>query len=171
MGLDRDDVHLDDSLLIVRRSKFDKSRQVPLHQTTTDALEDYARRRDDLCPHPAVPCFFLSGAGTRLNHTNVSKTFAGLLAAAGVVAPLGRRRPRPYDLRHSFAVATLVAWYADDVAVPARLPALSTYLGRIQPVVATLCRGGECSCSAKTSAGEFQRWIFRGRLLSASATA
>ncbi|KXX62319.1 tyrosine-type recombinase/integrase [Rhodococcus sp. LB1] len=133
MGLDRDDVHLDDSLLIVRHSKFDKSRQVPLHQTTADALEDYARRRDELCPHPAVPCFFLSGAGTRLNHTNMSTTFAGLLAAAGVTAPPGRRRPRLYDLRHSFAVATLVAWYADDAPVPGRLPALSTYLGHVKP--------------------------------------
>lgn len=74
-----------------------------------------------------------SGAGTRLNHHNVSTTFAGLLGAAGITAPPGRRRPRPYDLRHSFAVATLISWHADGADVQSRLPALSTYLGHVKP--------------------------------------
>jgi integrase/recombinase XerD len=133
MRLDSDDVDLDDDLLTVRHSKHGKSRLVPLHTTTTAALRDYTRRRDVLCPDPATLSFFLSGAGTRLNHTNASTTFAGLLADAGIVSPAGRRRPRLTDLRHSFAVATLVTWYADGVDVPARLPALSTYLGHVSP--------------------------------------
>jgi integrase/recombinase XerD len=133
MRLDRDDVDLTAGLLIVRHSKLGKSRQVPLHPTTTDALSRYARRRDQLCPQPKAASFFLSGAGTRLNHTNTSRTFAGLLAAARVVAPPGHRRPRLGDLRHRFAVDTLVTWHTDGVDVPARLPILSTYLGHANP--------------------------------------
>jgi integrase/recombinase XerD len=133
MALDRMDADLDDSTLIIRCSKLGKSRLVPLHPTTTAALASYAARRDQLCPHPGTPAFFLSGAGTRLNHTNVSTTFAGLLAAAGIAAAGSGRRPRLYGLRHSFAVATLADWHAQGADTQARLPALATYLGHVAP--------------------------------------
>ena len=120
-------------MLAVRRSKLGKSRQVPLHETTAAALAAYAARRDQLCPRPATPGFLLSGGGTRLNHTNTSTTFAGLLEAAGIDHAAGRRRPRLYDLRHGFAVATLVAWHAEGADVQARLPVLSTWLGHVEP--------------------------------------
>jgi integrase/recombinase XerD len=133
MSLDRGDVDPATGVLAVRCSKFGKDRQVPLHPTTAGALNRYTHRRDELCPHPSAPAFFLSGAGTRLNHTNTSKTFTRLLGDAGIPVPPGRHRPRLYDLRHSFAVATLVTWYAQGADVPARLPALSTYLGHVSP--------------------------------------
>jgi integrase len=133
MALDRDDVDLADHVLTVRCSKGHKTRLVPLDPTTTDALWGYAQRRDQLCPHPSTSSFFVSGAGTRLNHTNASTTFAGLLDAAGLTWSPGRRRPRLYDLRHSFAVATLVGWYRDGVDVAQRLTALSTYMGHDKP--------------------------------------
>lgn len=133
MRLDRPDVDLIDGALVVRDSKHGKSRLVPLHESTTAALGRYARRRDELCPAPEVPAFFLSGAGTRLNSTNVTTTFVGLLDDAGITSPPGRRRPRPYDLRHSFAVTTLVTWYREGVEVAPRLPALSTYMGHEKP--------------------------------------
>ena len=133
MALDRPDVDLEEGMLTIWRSKLGKSRQVPLHETTTAALAAYAARRDELCPRPATPSFFLSGGGTRLNHTNTSTTFAGLLEAAGIATPPGRRRPRLYDLRHSFAVATLVAWHAEGADVQARLPVLSTWMGHTKP--------------------------------------
>ena len=72
--------------------------------STTATLTAYAACRDQLCPRPATASFFLSGGGTRLNHTNTSTTFVGLLEAAGITTPPGRRRPRLYDLRHGFAV-------------------------------------------------------------------
>ncbi|MEU9289043.1 tyrosine-type recombinase/integrase [Streptomyces sp. NPDC048275] len=111
----------------------DQVRQVPLHPTTVGQLADYQRRRDELCPCPSTEAFFLSGAGTRLNHTNASKTFTRLLKAVDLTAPAGAGRPRLYDLRHTFAVTTLVNWYAADVDVAHRLPALSTYLGHVSP--------------------------------------
>jgi integrase/recombinase XerD len=133
MALDRADVDLTEGVLTVWRSKLSKSRQIPLHESTVAALARYAARRDELCPAPATPGFLLSGAGTRLNHTNTSKTFAGLLEDAGIAAPPGRRRPRPYDLRHGFAVATLISWHTDGAEVQSRLPVLSTWMGHVKP--------------------------------------
>ena len=133
MGLDRADADLDRGVLLVHGTKFGKSRLVPLHPTTVEQLADYQRRRENLCPRPTTEAFFLSGAGTRLNHTNASKTFNRLLKAAGVTAPPGAAKPRLYDLRHSFAVTTLVNWYDAEADVAHRLPALSTYLGHVSP--------------------------------------
>jgi len=133
MALDRDDADLDAGVLTVRGAKFGKSRLVPLRPDVTARLREYARRRAELCPRPAVPAFFVSGTGTRLNHHNVSTTFNALLAAAGISAPPGVPKPRPYDLRHSFAVATVARWYAEGQDVAHHLPALSTYMGHVSP--------------------------------------
>jgi integrase/recombinase XerD len=64
----------------------------------------------------------------------VHRVFARLVGAVGLEPPPGRRRPRPHDLRHSFAVSTLLDWYASDTTnVQARLPWLSTYMGHVEP--------------------------------------
>ena len=133
MALDRGDADLDAGVLVVRGAKFGKSRLIVLHAGVTARLRAYAKRRDDLCPHPAVPAFFVSGTGTRLSHHNVSTTFSALLAAAGISAPPGVPKPRPYDLRHSFAVSTMARWYAEGHDVARLLPALSTYMGHVSP--------------------------------------
>jgi integrase/recombinase XerD len=133
MALNRADVNLTEGVLTVWRSKLSKSREVLLHESTCVALASYAARREELCPHPKTESFLLSGAGTRLNHTNASTTFAGLLKAAGVSTPPGRRRPSLYALRHSFAVQTLIAWHAEDADVQSRLPVLSTWMGHVKP--------------------------------------
>jgi integrase len=131
--LKRDDVDLDDGVLTIRDSKFGKSRQVPLHSSTTAALRAYATARDACFPHTTMPGFFLSTRGTRLDEQNLSHPFAALIAAAGIVTPAGRRRPRLADFRHTFAVNTLISWYRDGADVQARLPQLTTYLGHADP--------------------------------------
>ena len=131
--LDEGDVDLDEGVLTVRGSKFGKSRIVPVHSTTLCALRIYGGRRDLLCPDPASAAFFLNSRGRRLDAHNVSHTFAEILHTAGITAPPGARRPRIHDLRHSFTVATLLAWYRDGGDVAARLPLLSTYLGHVDP--------------------------------------
>jgi integrase/recombinase XerD len=72
MGLEREHVDLTGGVVLVEGTKFGKSRLVPLHPTATEQLRRYQRQRDDLCPRPATSAFFVSGAGTRLNHTNTS---------------------------------------------------------------------------------------------------
>jgi integrase len=133
IGLDRQDVDAVNQVLTIRQSKFGKSREVPLHATTTEALEAYTRLRDRLCPCPQVPSFFLSMAGTRLIYKNVNYTFIQLRQRAGLEASSGIRPPRLHDLRHTFAVRTLLSWYRAGAEVEPRLPLLSTFLGHVAP--------------------------------------
>lgn len=133
IALDRDDVDLRHGLIVVRHSKFDKSRQLPVHPSTTRALSDYAATRDRHCPTRRTPAWFVSTAGTRLIYANVHEVFHRLTQQAGLQARSPRCRPRPHDLRHAFAVASLLDFYRDGGDVAARLPLLSTYLGHTHP--------------------------------------
>ncbi|MGH9032075.1 MAG: tyrosine-type recombinase/integrase [Acidimicrobiia bacterium] len=132
MRLDRGDFDAERALLTVRNSKFNKSRQVVLDGTTVQALRHYGRWRDELCPSPRTPALFLSSTGARLGHPVLQPTFVALLRESGV-GTSAPRRPRVHDLRHSFTVATLLRWYRDGGDVAARMPALSTYLGHVDP--------------------------------------
>ncbi len=131
IALDRCDVDCRRGLIVVRHSKFQRSRELVLHSTSIEALKAYARKRDRTLANPRSQSFFLSLAGTRLHYKNVHVTFLRLLRRAA----LAKRRPRPrlHDLRHTFAVATLVRWYREDIDVDVRLPVLSTYLGHVAP--------------------------------------
>ncbi len=131
--LDRDDVHVRHRLLRIIDSKFGKSREVVLHDTTMDALTEYARLRDRRFPQPRCDAFLVSLRGTRLRKNCIQHMFARLLRVAGVRPRSPRCRPRVHDLRHAFAVRTLLEWYRDGVDVQARLPLLSTYLGHVNP--------------------------------------
>jgi integrase len=133
LGLDRDDVDVADGVLQIRDTKFGKSRAVPLHASTVAALATYAARRDELCRRPVDPSFFVSTAGTRLLYCNAHLGWLDLVRRAGLQPRSPKCRPRPHDLRHSFAVATLLGWYRDGADVAARMPLLSTYLGHVHP--------------------------------------
>jgi integrase len=133
LRLDRDDVDLDDGVLRIRNTKFNKSREVPMHPSSVAALSAYAGRRDDLCPRPRDPSFFVSNAGTRVLYCNFHLGWLDLVRQAGLEPRSAARRPRPHDLRHSFAVRTLLGWYRDGVDVGAHMPLLSTYLGHVHP--------------------------------------
>ncbi len=82
IALDRSDFDADRGVLVVRHGKFGKSRELPLHPTTTSAVARYLRRRDR--PRPAAPtdALLVSSAGTRLLVTNVQTTFRTLRARA-----------------------------------------------------------------------------------------
>ena len=130
--LDRGDVDWAQGVLLIRESKFGKSRLVPLAPSSMTALRDYSRRRDELGPHPQAPSFFVSLAGKRLVYAVVSQTFRQLVDDSGVGAG-APRPPRLHDLRHTFAIATLLHWYRTGEDVAAKMPSLSTYLGHREP--------------------------------------
>ncbi|MGH7477907.1 MAG: tyrosine-type recombinase/integrase, partial [Longimicrobiales bacterium] len=130
--LDGHDIDWSEGVLLVRRSKFGKSRQVPLQPSTLQALRQYLRRREELCPHPRSESFFVSLRGTRIIYACVLPTFRMLCERAGVGAG-ETRPPRIHDLRHTFAVRTLLRWYREGLDVQARLPWLATYLGHREP--------------------------------------
>ncbi|MCA1698998.1 MAG: tyrosine-type recombinase/integrase, partial [Actinobacteria bacterium] len=126
--LNRADVDDRHQLLRILDSKFDKSREVVLHDTTMRALTDYARLRDQLCPDPKCDAFLVSTRGTRLRKTCIHHMFARLVGIARLTPRSSGGRPRLHDFRHGFAVRTLLEWYRDGLDVQARLPLLSTYL-------------------------------------------
>lgn len=131
--LDRDDLDTDHDMLTVRDTKFGKSRQLPLHPSATTGINDYLRVRDTLHPRPTTPALLISIAGTRLSYTSTWRTFHRLLDQAGIRARSSSCRPRIHDLRHGFAVATLLDGYRSGADVQALLPRLSTYLGHTDP--------------------------------------
>jgi integrase/recombinase XerD len=131
--LDDEDLDVTQGLLVVRHAKFSKHRLVPLHPSAVRALARYRDLRRQLLPRPASPALFVSTAGTRLLHSNISLTFARLLDQVGLTRRSSSCRPRIHDLRHSFAVASLLDWYRNGADIPAMMPRLSTYLGHSDP--------------------------------------
>ena len=131
--LDRDDVNYENGILIVRMSKFGKSRGVALHPSTIAAMQTYARLRDQLLPCLPTPSFFVNTRASRLAYRTVNCTFVALVQQAKLWPPSANGHLRLHDLRHAFAVRTLLKWYAAGDDVQAKLPVLSTYLGHIDP--------------------------------------
>ena len=131
IALDRADVDLRERRLTIREAKRG-TRQLPLHLSTVQALDAYAYRRDQLCRVPKTRSFFVSTTGTRLIYECVRDTFTGLRRVAGL-QPSSGPAPRIHDLRHSFAVQTLLEWHRAGVDVGAQLPLLSAWLGHRHP--------------------------------------
>lgn len=135
LALDIADVDLLSSVLAVRKTKFGKSRFVPVHESTRIALAHYAERRDRLCPCRSGNAFFVSERGTRLYHEIAAYTFAKVSRAIGLrVRVEGRRKgrgPRLHDFRHRFATCTLINWYRAGLDVGREIPKLATYLGHV----------------------------------------
>jgi len=129
LRLDHADVDLKQGLLTVRLTKFSKSRLIPLHPSTVKKLKRYLHRRDELYPRPLTARFFLSNQGTPLTDCMVRWTFVKLSRQIGLRKVGDSLGPRLHDLRHRFAVTTLLHWYRTGVDVEQRLPVLSTYLG------------------------------------------
>jgi len=126
------DVDLDDGLLIIREGKFHKSRAVPFPPDVGHALAAYleARRHYRHRTDPDAP-FFVNEWRRPCSYSVVVATFLGVARRAGVRGAPGQRGPRLHDLRHTFAVHRLLAWYRDGGDVQTRLPLLATYLGHV----------------------------------------
>jgi integrase len=131
--LDRDDVDSDHGLLAIRNSKFGKSRELPFHPSTVDALRRYVRRADRSRSATSTPAVLISTAGTRLLYCNVQCTFRQLVDRAGLRPRSASCRPRLHDLRHTFAVDSVLDGYRGHGDVEGRLELLSTYLGHVDP--------------------------------------
>jgi integrase/recombinase XerD len=113
--------------LMIRESKFKKSRMVPLHDTTRDMLEHYLKRR---CRQAgAAPHLFVSLRGRKLSRTAVVETFHQVLKSLGIPETPGRPRPRLMDLRHTFAVRALETCPEGRDHVGRHILALTTYMG------------------------------------------
>lgn len=133
VALDRTDVDLDTGVLTIREGKFAKSRFIPLHPTTQKALTDYSKETSALVPVPRTLAFFVSERGLRMSAWSAGDNFIKVLRGLELrSAGDGRRRgrgPRLHDLRHRFAVYTLIRWYREGADIDREMPKLATYLG------------------------------------------
>jgi integrase len=113
--------------LVVRHTKFGKSRLLPLHRTTRNALAPYLVRRR----REAATCeyVFLSRQGRQLHRNTVRHVFRRLVRSLGIARHEGRPRPRLHDLRFYFANQALTNGPEDHTGISRHMVALTTYLG------------------------------------------
>lgn len=131
LGLRRDHVDLELGRLTIVRGKPGRARVVPIHSTVARELAVYADLRDRSFPRGRKSdAFFLSRRGTTLRYASVNITFRRLRRHLGWC---GRPLPRVHDLRHTFAVRTLVRWSDAGEDVDGKILALTTYLGHVNP--------------------------------------
>ncbi len=129
VNLTRADVDLQRAVLTVRNTKFGKTRWVPLGPQLADALVRYAARAQ---APPAEAPFFMTRQGTAVKPDTLQHNFRILCDHAGIRRTDGaNEQPRLHDLRHTFAVHRLTAWYRQDADVQRLLQHLSVYLGHV----------------------------------------
>jgi integrase len=130
LNLSRQDADLRTGVLTIRETKFRKSRLVPVHPSTLQALGRYRKLRDSYHPGTRLKTFFLSGKGTPLNYRGVLYIFLKLSRKLGWRDR--EKKPRIHDVRHTFAVRRLLKWYEEGANLDQKILALSTYLGHAQ---------------------------------------
>ncbi len=127
------DVDLKRAMLTVRQTKFAKSRQLPLHPSTAEALDRYRRLRVRQVRTTTETPFFVSTRGRRLGEPlgdrQVHRVFNELRDRLGWGNRGAHDAPRIHDLRHSFAVRRVLLWHAQGADVDQKMLSLSTYLG------------------------------------------
>jgi integrase/recombinase XerD len=129
LGLRCEDVDLKEGVLHLWTTKGDRQRLVPVHPTVTHQLIRYLEIRNHRNPLPPVPNFFVTSRGTRLPYSTVNTWFLVIARRIGLRGAAPVRGIRLHDLRHHFAVKTLLSWYRQGEDAGIHLPRLATYLG------------------------------------------
>jgi integrase len=119
--------------LVIRETKFRKSRLVPVDTSTAEALRSYAATRRRLGFDDLSQSFFVSEAGTPLAYSTVGRTFLGIVRRLAIHGTAGSHGPNLRCLRHTFAVRRMLDWYSRGLDVNKHLPHLSVYLGHAKP--------------------------------------
>jgi site-specific recombinase XerD len=130
LALNQEDFQEAEQRLYIAQGKFRKARWVALSASTSQALQQYLHKRLKIKPRSPDSPLLLNQRSSRLHHSTVHHTFQSLLRQCGIHHnPL--TGPRIHDLRHTFAVQRLLAWYRDGQDINARLPWLATYMGHV----------------------------------------
>lgn len=128
LGLRQSDVDLRAGVLLVRQTKFRKTRLVPMHPTVTRAMRQFADYCDDDA-NLGPSAWFFGRRSRPLPYSTVRGTFRRLCDQLGWRSNGALPRPRIQDLRHSFACRRLLKWYREGVDIEQAIASLSTYLG------------------------------------------
>src|SRR5262249_19607623 len=130
------DVDLVRQLLVIRQTKFAKSRLVPFGPRLAARLAAYLHHADQRCGplQPAHPFLSVAREKTSLRRSmSMNHAFHHLIPHLNQTLPPGVEPPRAHHLRHSFAVGTLLWWYREGINPAERLLHLSTFLGHVDP--------------------------------------
>jgi len=129
------DIDFDRRLLVIRQTKFYKSRLVPFGPKMEGLLREYIQARGSIfgAAEEGTPLFSFTGQEP-IEPTVVSRGFRELVTDLGIEVPPGCSFPRLHDLRHAFAVGTLLRWYRAGVNPASRLLKLATFLGHVDPM-------------------------------------
>lgn len=127
--LKQQEVKLGEGELTINSSKGWKRRFVPLTTSTVAALQAYQQRRDQLVPRSVSDAFFVSDYGQPLDISAADYAFGLLRKHQGLSHQNNGRRPRLYDMRHTFVSNRLLAWYEANENVDSLMPQLSQYIG------------------------------------------
>jgi len=131
-NLELQDVDLDVAVLTVRGAKLGKSRLIPIHASTCNVLADYIARRERIWQAKPVSSYlFVSSRGNRIDGATIHRVFYRLSRQTGLRGPHDSYGPRIHDMRHRFALKTLLRWYRSGEDAERRLPVLSAYLGHV----------------------------------------
>ncbi len=136
LSLDQHDIDLDNAVLVVRNTKNGKDRQLPINKDTATRLASYANLRDRLVDDQSRR-FFIKEDGEPAGDCGARYNFAQVSQNIGLRSPQSFNRhghgPRIHDLRHSFAVHTILDWFRDGRDIECEMYKLSTYLGHSKP--------------------------------------
>ena len=137
LRLKQGDVDWNEGVIRIGESKFLKSRLIPVHPTTLEKLRAYDRKRGCFLitqGRGSQPWFFAASNGNALSHQQITDDFHRILHRAGLRGlDAGRGGPRLHDLRHRFAVVTLLRWHESGKEIGKVMPILATYLGHAHP--------------------------------------
>lgn len=136
LSLNATDVDLENGVISLQQGKLGKARLLPVMDCTKRILADYAKERDRLLGRPSK-AFFVADRGERLTDCGARYSFAAVCQTIGLRPPQKFKRhgrgPRIHDLRHTFAVRTLLNWYRNSTEPAREMIKLSTYLGHSDP--------------------------------------
>jgi len=132
VALNLDDLELKNGWLTIWNAKCDNSRLLPLHKTTLRQLKKYCKTRDRFSNHGSK-AFFVSDQGKRITVWSTRFVFIQVSKQIGLRAPTDSHGPRIQDIRHTFAVKTLLNWYRRGLDINQKISLLSTYLGHKKP--------------------------------------
>lgn len=132
LRLTRENIDLDNATLTIERTKFHKSRIIPIHASTVQALEGYRKKRLRLCPDAQNGTFFINDRFQPINYGMVLHAFTRIRKQLGWKRNADGRFPTIHCLRHTFAARRLLRWYEQGADVNRHIVSLSTYLGHVE---------------------------------------
>lgn len=133
INLSANDVNLKTGIITIRKSKFGKSRYLPISSSTRDKLVAYSKRRSIFIRQPCTDNFFISEQGKPLTANGVQIFYVGLSKKIGLRHKDDSFGPRIHDFRHSYAIKTIIDCYKANANVHQIMPLLATYLGHKKP--------------------------------------